>query len=116
MKTLKTGDTITISKPGLLNGSTGKIIEIDETKRKPIKALVDNGGGEWQLEYSEVQNNAPTGLKTASTKQTPPIVKEVIEFLKEVSFKEVEPAKKRGRKAKVKEVKQKRKYIRKNLA
>jgi len=114
---------VTITKPGILNGITGTIVEVNEQTGRAMIELADYGGF-WLLpkhEYQLKQNNAPQALKSSETAKqintdelTPAKIKAISKMgIKNVvaSLEKSEP-KKRGRKPKleVKPIVQKRKY------
>lgn len=59
---------VIITKPGILNGMTGTIVDINQSGRAMIE--LSDSGGYWLLlnnEYQLKQNNSTTGLKTSDT-------------------------------------------------
>lgn len=113
-KDYKTGDSITVIKPGMFKDLPGTILSNNtDTQFKPLSIILLNGLGTWQMNYEDV---TPTGKEKPSFKADvmpweQPEKKDSIDNLTVATKPAKRPYSKRGDKAK-KEVKPKRKYER----
>lgn len=107
----KTGQTVTISKPGLFDGCTGEVLANNPDIRLSLTVSLSDNNGTWSFSYADIENNQHTGLKTATN---PGIVKDIIETLVKVGFEVVKEKRKYQKRDKTDPPKIKRIYRKKD--